>query len=51
MYLLCVLSPLLSLAESRKDEGNELYKTRNYNEALEKYSEAIGEDAHTYTHD
>lgn len=31
------------MAESKKDEGNELYKTKNYREALQRYSEAIGE--------
>ncbi len=32
-----------SLADVKKDEGNELYKTRNYSEALSRYSEAISE--------
>jgi len=30
-----------SQADQKKEEGNQLYKTRNYREALEKYSEAI----------
>jgi DnaJ family protein C protein 7 len=33
-----------SLADSKKDEGNELYKTKNYIEALQRYSEAISLD-------
>ncbi len=32
-----------SLADVKKDEGNELYKTKNYREALQRYSEAISE--------
>jgi len=28
-------------AEQKKEEGNQLYKTRNYREALQKYNEAI----------
>lgn len=30
-----------SLADQKKEEGNELYKTSNYREALQRYSEAI----------
>jgi len=30
-----------SQADQRKEEGNQLYKTRSYREALQKYSEAI----------
>ena len=30
-----------SQADQKKEEGNQLYKTRNYREALQKYSEAI----------
>ena len=32
-----------SLADAKKDEGNELYKTKNYRDALQRYSEAISE--------
>lgn len=32
---------LCSQADQKKEEGNQLYKTRNYREALQKYSEAI----------
>merc|ERR1719474_987841 len=32
---------LFSQADQKKEEGNQLYKTRNYREALQKYSEAI----------
>ena len=31
------------LADERKEEGNQLYKLKNYREALAKYTEAIGE--------
>ena len=31
------------LADERKEEGNQLYKLKNYREALTKYSEAIGQ--------
>ena len=31
------------LAEERKEEGNQLYKAKQYRDALSKYSEAIGE--------
>ena len=37
-----LLSPC-SLADAKKDEGNELYKTKNYRDALQRYSEAISE--------
>merc|ERR1719422_411945 len=33
-----------SLADAKKDEGNELYKTKNYRDALQRYSEAISLD-------
>ena len=33
--------PSFSLADAKKDEGNELYKTKNYRDALQRYSEAI----------
>ena len=31
-----------SQADQKKEEGNQLYKTKNYREALQRYSEAIG---------
>ena len=31
------------LAEEKKEEGNQLYKVKQYRDALNKYSEAIGE--------
>ena len=31
-----------SQADQRKEEGNQLYKTKNYRDALQRYSEAIG---------
>ena len=40
MYHLDLLS--CSQADQKKEEGNQLYKTKNYREALQKYSEAIG---------
>lgn len=33
-----------SLAEQKKDEGNEFYKTKNYRDALQRYTEAIDLD-------
>ena len=30
------------LAEEKKEEGNQLYKLKQYRDALSKYSEAIG---------
>ena len=30
------------VAEERKEEGNQLYKAKNYRDAVQKYSEAIG---------
>lgn len=30
-----------SLADQKKEEGNELYKTKNYRDAIQRYSEAI----------
>ena len=31
-----------SQADQKKEEGNQLYKTKNYRDALQRYSEAIG---------
>lgn len=31
------------LAEEKKEEGNQLYKVKQYRDALSKYTEAIGE--------
>uniref|UniRef100_A0A0K2SZJ9 DnaJlike proteinlike [Tribolium castaneum] n=1 Tax=Lepeophtheirus salmonis TaxID=72036 RepID=A0A0K2SZJ9_LEPSM len=36
----CILSPI-DLADQKKEEGNALYKTKSYIDALSKYSEAI----------
>ena len=33
---------IFSQADQKKEEGNQLYKTKNYREALQRYSEAIG---------
>ena len=41
--LISLSSPPCSLADAKKDEGNELYKTKNYRDALQRYSEAISE--------
>ena len=35
---------MFRLADERKEEGNTLYKAKNYRDAIAKYSEAIGED-------
>ena len=42
LTLLFYLIYLLRLADERKEEGNQLYKLKNYRDALQKYSEAIG---------
>jgi len=36
-----------SLAELKKDEGNALYKTKDYREALQRYTEAISKYSFT----
>ena len=39
---------MFRLAEERKEEGNQLYKQKNYRDALHKYSEAIGKQTFSY---
>lgn len=41
MELVAENEDVQSQADQRKEEGNQLYKTRSYREALQKYSEAI----------
>ena len=38
-----------SLADQKKEEGNQLYLAKNYREALQRYNEAISESYFSYS--
>lgn len=47
-YLFIKMHLNYRLAETKKEEGNKLYKQKKYNEALKQYSAAIGMSFHLF---